>query len=563
VVPYQIDLCAYCKTPTWCEKRQNGHWQCRGCKIVNFFRWMYRHIGYSLLDWQEKELRALYGTVDPDTGARRYQRGYIEIPKKNGKTFLVGGLPIYHLVAEDERKPEAYGAAATKEQAGLVFKAAVELIENNPDLSARLRILKSVKRIVQRRGSGFYQVLSSDGKGASGVEPSLLLLDEIHRFTGAKAETLWAELWKGQISRPESLGVMTTTAGAEDESLIWNEERDFAKSVIAGETESNAYYASIYQADETRVREEPEYFKTREARVTANPSHEDRGGFLKDSKILEELEKALKKTGGINDYLRYHLGIKLTSTQENAIDMGQWIHSGGEVDLRTWPEYDAALLYRKWGLVEKPAVIGIDASWSIDLSAVSIVFPPAQQSGSWHAMLFFWMPEAKIKERETKDNVPYGQWVKKGFITACPGNAIDYNSIKERIRWACKMFDVAEVGYDKWNFRATAMDLLDEGVPMVEVPQNFAQLSEPTKTMIGAYQDARFIHGNNPVLNFNARCLALQYDRKDNVQPAKPERLKSKKRIDGIAATLTGVSRGLHMVQTGPSSWENAATAVM
>lgn len=527
---------------------------------------MYSFIGYSVLPWQERELRALYGTVDPITGQRKYRRGFIQVSKKNGKTFLVGGLPIYHLVAEDERKPEAYGAAATKEQAGLVYKAALELIEPNPILMKRLRPLKSVKRIVQRDGPGFYQVLSGDGKGTDGVEPSLALKDEVHRWTGARAETLWQVLSKGMISRPNPLEVMTTTSGAEDESLIWNEEYDFARGVIAGEFDAPSYYASIYQADPVRVQEDPEFWKTREARVQANPSHEDNGGFLRDEAILEELTNTIRKSGGINEYLRYHLGIRVSGSQENVIDTAAWIASGtpaGGVDLRDWPIYDYELLVRKWGLEGKQAVVGVDASWTTDLTAVAVLFPPADTAGTWRAMTFFWMPESKVKKFENEHNVPYGEWIAKGFITVCKGNAIDYNSVKERIRWACEMFEVREVAYDPWNFRATAEDLQEESISMVEIKQNFGNLSEATKTLIGLYLDGRFEHGNNPVLNWNARCLALRGDRNDNVQPDKPERMKSKKRIDGMAAIVTGMSRGLYLVSEGPSPWSNAATAVM
>lgn len=527
---------------------------------------MFSHVGINLLTWQEKELRIWFGTVDPATGLRRYRRIYDEKPKKNGKTQTLGGIPIYHLVAENHiYKPAAYGAASTKEQAGLVFKAALELIEANPLLKKKLRPYPSAKRIVQRDGPGFYQVLSSDGSGADGVEPSLILKDEYHRWSSARAETLDAILSKGTISREEPLEIKTTTAGSEDESLLWNEEREFAKAVIAGEIVAPSYYASIHQADERRVIEEPGYWESREARVSANPSHEDNGGFLRDAAIVEELAKAQKAGGNKNDYLRYHLGIKTSGTQENVIDIPQWITSNDAsgVDLRQWPEYDAELIARKWGLIDKPCVLGVDASWSTDLSAVSAVFPPIEDD-IWRILVWYWMPSAGIEKRRTTDQQPYDLWVKRGLITACPGNAIDYDSIKERIRWAMRMFDVHEVGYDPWNFRATAMDLLnDDNVPMVEVRQNMGQLSEPTKTLLGAYQDNRLWHGNNPVLLFNARSLALQGDRKDNVQPAKPERMKSKKRIDGIAATITAMNRGLHLVTQEKSPWGDPATAVM
>ena len=71
------------------------------------------------------------------------------------------------------------------------------------------------------------------------------------------------------------------------------------------------------------------------------------------------------------------------------------------------------------------------------------------------------------------------------------------------------------------------------------------QLSYPTKFLLSAYVDQRIRHGNHPVLNWHAACLQLQYDRKDNCQPSKPERLKSSKRIDGIQATVTMLNRGI------------------
>jgi phage terminase large subunit-like protein len=83
---------------------------------------------------------------------------------------------------ENERNPEAYGAAAAKDQAGLVFKAAAQLVKANGDLQSRLKVLPSTKRIIRRDGNGFYAVLSADGDVQDGIEPSLSIRDEMHRW---------------------------------------------------------------------------------------------------------------------------------------------------------------------------------------------------------------------------------------------------------------------------------------------------------------------------------------------------------------------------------------------
>src|ERR1700681_2750242 len=164
VADYRPTTCAYCQADTWCEIRANGKPQCRACKVERFFaEILYPPLGYRLLAWQRKVLRDLYGTVSPEDGRRRYRSAYISVGKKNGKSFLIGGLPLYHLPLENERNPEAYGAAAAKEQASPVLTAAAELVAANPELQSRLRVLPSTKRIVRRDGGGFYVVLSADG----------------------------------------------------------------------------------------------------------------------------------------------------------------------------------------------------------------------------------------------------------------------------------------------------------------------------------------------------------------------------------------------------------------
>ena len=89
------------------------------------------------------------------------------------------------------------------------------------------------------------------------------------------------------------------------------------------------------------------------------------------------------------------------------------------------------------------------------------------------------------------------------------------------------------------------MELMDEGLDAKEVPQNFMQLSNPTKFILSSYLDKRIRHGNHPVLNWHASCLQLKYDGKDLCQPTKPDRLKSAKRIDGMQAMATMLVPGL------------------
>jgi phage terminase large subunit-like protein len=480
--------------------------------------------------------------IQVDSPSHLFLAGESMIPTHN--SFITGGMPIYHMLMEDELNPEAYGAAAAKEQAGIVFKAAAMLVNANPDLRARLKVVPSTKRIVRRDGGGTYQVLSADGDVQDGIRPSLLIRDEMHRWRSKKAETLYDVTTKGQISRDEPLDIAITTAGAEYESPLWFGEYEFAKKVLEGSLISQGFYPAIWEADKKKADSDPEYWKSREARVLANPSHEDLGGFLKDAAIVRELDKALAQPAQKSKYLRYHLNLPIATQQDPIIDMAKWQACGGDVDLRDWPTYDFELLIRKWGLLDKKCHVGVDASWTTDFTSVVFGFEPFD-GNPWTFLPFFFVPEERVPELERICRLPFADWVERGFVTATSGNAIDLRVVKDRIRWGREMFELQDLAFDRCNFRTEAMELQDEGINAIEVQQNFMQLSYPTKFILAKYLDREIRHGNNPVYNWHAACLQLQYDRKDNCQPTKPERLKSSKRIDGMAATVTLLSRAL------------------
>jgi phage terminase large subunit-like protein len=121
------------------------------------------------------------------------------------------------------------------------------------------------------------------------------------------------------------------------------------------------------------------------------------------------------------------------------------------------------------------------------------------------------------------------------------------NVIIERVRWASRIFDVREVTFDRWGGIKAAANLLlvPEGFICVDIPQTIGGLTAATKHFIGLYMNRKLAHGNNPILNWHASCLALVTDGGDNCKPAKPPRDTASKRIDGVAATITAMARAL------------------
>ena len=80
-----------------------------------------------------------------------------------------------------------------------------------------------------------------------------------------------------------------------------------------------------------------------------------------------------------------------------------------------------------------------------------------RQRGStcWPNFLY---PAENIRQRATRDRVPYDQWTKDGFLVATPGNVVDYEAVRAELqRWAAE-FDVREIAFDPWNDNPHPLD---------------------------------------------------------------------------------------------------------
>ena len=90
--------------------------------------------------WQKFILTTVFGWIDRETQLRRFRTVYIEVPRKNGKSFLTSAVALYMLVADGEAGAEVYSAATTREQARIVFQAAQQMVRKSPALKKRFRI---------------------------------------------------------------------------------------------------------------------------------------------------------------------------------------------------------------------------------------------------------------------------------------------------------------------------------------------------------------------------------------------------------------------------------------
>jgi phage terminase large subunit-like protein len=485
---------------------------------------------FKLLPWQWDELiKPLFGTIN-DEGYRQYRIAYVEVPKKNGKTELIAAIGLYMLTNDGEKGAEVYCAASDREQAGLAYQAATAMVRNNEELSKHCRLVDSRKRIYYAKTNSFLQVLSSESYTKHGLNPSCVIIDEIHAHPN---DELYNVLTAGtDYARRQQVVLVITTAGIYDVNSIWWRLRSKAIQVRDGIVNDSRFLPVLYLADPEKDKPDDEELWKR-----VNPSL---GQIFSLDKIRQDYNEAKQNPIDFQNFLRFRLNIPIRQLTR-FIPMDKWDACKGSIDLEF--------------LKGRKCYGGLDLSSREDLAARVLVFPPDGLDGLFYILCKFYCPEEGIIKRSRTDQIHYDIWADQGYLTATPGNVIDYAWIEKDILQDAIDYQLLEIGYDSWNAQATATRIQEalnpsndeRGFHMVEMRQGFKTMNEPAKDLLVHIMTGKIRHGGHPVLRWCADNLVVRSDPNGNVAPDKE---KATEKIDGMVALMMGWGRAMFSEDT-------------
>lgn len=497
---------------------------------------------FDLLDYQsELILRPLFGWVHARGargGYRRFQKAYIQIPKKNGKTQMVAGLALYMLLADAEPGAEVYVAAADREQARILFRAAVAMVEANDKLNELVIIYRN--QIVKRDDpTAFFQVMSSEASTKHGPNIHCLIVDELHAQPNRE---LFETLTRGTIARRQPLTILITTAGDDDESIC-AEEHDYAQRVLSGTIEDDSHLPVIFEADPNDDFLDPMVW------AKVNPALDE----TVSTEALEHMAReAANEPRKRNDFLRFHLN-RWVAQAEAWIPVEWWDRGQRELDeseLGTLTCSAGLDLAQKWDLTAFVVVLRRMLA-EADAETITVATDDGDVSSKMVAlnyeivcMPFFWIPEETMEEHEHKDGVPYTMWREAGLVRATEGRTIDYSrvyrDITEEIVPRFPMLKQGLIGYDPAFATDIATQLRDrKGLKTHEVLQNYQHLSETCQVFEAMVKAERVHHDGHRVLRNHIENVAVKMDDAKRMRPVKPKR--ASKHIDGVVAALMGL----------------------
>ena len=500
-----------------------------GMRVIKFFEFLRHSKGewagqvFKLSPWQQFITYVVFGWLRKSDRLRRFRTVYLEVPRKNGKTTWAAGIGLYMLDGDDEPGAEIYAAATKKDQAKICHTEAERMVKRSPMLRDHIGIFRDNLHVEST--SSKFEPLGRDYDSLDGLNIHGAIVDELHVH---KSRDMFDVLDTATGSRRQPLIFTITTAGFDRQTICY-ELHEYLLKILDGIIEDDTFFGSIYTIDEG------DDWKSEKTWAKANPNY---GVSVYPHDMKRKVVRAAEMPTALNAFLRKHLNI-WTQSETAWITAEQWNSCNSQVDDNS--------------LYGRTCYGGLDLATNIDIAAWVMVFSPIDNDDVFKVLCRFFIPQDNIEKRVRRDRVPYDVWVRQGYIFATPGNRINLDFVVSQIDRDATTFDIMEIAYDRWGANQVVKQLQNLGFDepindkyaprtLVRFGQGFASMNPPSKELERLVLGNEIAHGGNPVLAWMMSNVIMSEDPAGNI---KPNKAKSRERIDGITALLMGLDRAV------------------
>lgn len=490
--------------------------------------------------WQVAYILApVFGWVVWDDDADGYVRVVrtllVDVPRKNGKSTLCGGIAIYLTCADGEPGAQVVAAATSERQAGFVFQPVKQLAQRAPALKGHVQALQ--KKIVHTRSGSYFEVVSSVADAQHGANLHGGIVDELHVH---KDPELVETIETGTGSRRQPLLALITTADSGRRGTIYARKREYCEQLARRVLTDHSFHGVVFAAEK---HDDPWAESTWRK---ANPGY---GVSPTRAYLAKAANEARQSPADEAKFLRLHLG-RRTKQETKYIELGPW-------------DANASMVVEEQ-LAGREAYGGLDLASTSDLCALCWLFPDDVRGG-FDALWRLWVPEARLEDLDKRTAGEASVWVREGLLTLTPGNVADYDWIRTQIGRDMDAFDVRSIGYDPWNASELTNKLTEDGATLMKVRQGFATMSPALKELqrlvrAGTPERPMLRHGGNPAVRWQVDNLAVAMDPAGNV---KPDKKNSGDKIDAVSAAVTALSEAMTREPAQVSAYEEGDLVVV
>lgn len=444
-------------------------------------------------------------------GQRTYKNVLLGIPRKAGKSTTAAVLALYFAHWDGEPGAEVVVAAGSREQAAMVFDQARAFVDANPELGA---LFDAQRFVIYGPESSTIKRIAADGKLQHGLNPSAVIVDELHSFMSPRQEELWNALTTGSGAREQPVTISITTAGYDKATVLGRlydaglrlEEIERRPGLTIARDEDAGFLMWWYGLTDL---DDPE---DEDAWQRANPA----------SWITPEVlrQQAASPTVDELAFRRLHLNM-WTKTRDSWLPAGLWDSLRSDEEIPDGAE----------------VIVAVDVGLVHDSTAVAVAH--RLEDGRIVVRARVWAAR--------DDAVAH---------TILPGGRVDLEVIETHIEALAERYQVREVVYDPRFFERSAQTLSASGLTVAPVDQSSRRMLEAYADFYLACQDEKVTHDGDPVLSRHVESVIGVMTEKG----WKISRLRLQ-RIDAAVAAAMAVWRaGLDVTTDYVLSWDEVSS---
>ena len=449
----------------------------------------------------------------------RFNKAFISMSRKQGKSIMVAGLTLYSFLFDNEPKEgrQIFCTANDKKQASIVFnmvsKQLMYFVSQVPEIK---KDVKKVRELLQNLSDESYVMpLSRDTGAVDGFEPFLAVVDEYH---AAKTNEMIELIESGQGNLLQSLIFIISTAGFNLNAPMYTEEWPYAKEILDGSYEDEQQFAIIYEQDnEEEWQDKQMWAKSNPLINESDDLKEQLEGYL-NSRIT----KATKK-GTMFRVLVKNFNYWMQASEESYLNFEDWKKNETDFNIKGTKTY-----------------VGLDLSRADDLTAVSFIHLDEPNKQYYVTSHSFVANKGGLQAKIERDLIDYRQIEQQGFCTITnlrtglinPVQVLDYieNYVKDN------NLDVQAICYDPYAIHTYLPEIERRNwrFELIEIRQGQQTLSNPNIDFRFKVINEEIKHHKNPLLD-----IAIKNAVAKNVNDAVMiEKKMNREKIDPLMATI-------------------------
>lgn len=348
-------------------------------------------------EWVRDMVRAAFGSIDPETGARFVGEIFNLVPKKNSKTTNAAAIGLVAMLMNKTPNIDGVIIGPSLEVADKCFAQCAAMIEADAYLTKRFKVIEHKKTIVDLhideatgvRMNAKLKVKSFDPKVVTGSIPAFAILDELHVMAeSAHANRVIGQIRGGMVTNKQSLLIFITTQSEIPPSGVFKDELAYARGVRDGRiTNGVRMLPVLYEFSEEVQRSEDKRWQDTKLWPMVLPNL---GRSVTIERLVADYQQAIDKgpveiARWASQHLNIELGLGLHTNRWTGAD--DWIKNG-------IPGLTLAQLIE----LCEVAVVGGDVGGADDLFGLTVI-GRHKVTKHWLTVSWAWCTELALKRR--------------------------------------------------------------------------------------------------------------------------------------------------------------------